>query len=398
VEACATVHDLDYKEDGMLAGSSIALATQRMVAPIQGMHRSISERWFAAGGAPARPVRHVHHAVSNAVYGSIRAGGAVAGWVLDTRMPDTSPASESLQSVVNGLWGDTLERHTSRLAIPMSVRDRTSGHVPLPTRLEPAFPGATGHLVVLVHGLFETERCWEGTEEEPGLAEALEGDPLLTPVPIRYNSGLRVSDNGARLASLLDEIRAAWPVPVESVSLVGHSMGGLVIRSACGIAEAADQRWIHDVDDVVTLGTPHRGSPLEKAANVAAWALAAVPDTRPLAEFLNGRSVGIKDLRFGAVAEDDWRGTDPDLPLRDTVGDHPLPSGIRHHFIAGVTTADPAHPVGRAVGDFVVRPSSATGGRDLKPTNEAVFGGVRHLDLPGTPAVVERVMGWLTPR
>jgi len=398
VEAGATVHDLDYEEDGMLAGNSIALVTQRMVAPIQGMHRSISERWFAAGGAPARPARQVHHAVSNAVYGSIRAGGAVAGWVLDTRTHDTSPASESLQSVVNGLWGDTFERHSSRLEIPMSVRDRTSGHVPLPTGLEPAFPGATGHLVVLVHGLFETERCWEGTEEEPGLAEALEDNPLLTSVPVRYNSGLRVSDNGARLARLLDEIHAAWPVPVESVSLVGRSMGGLVVRSACGIAEAADQRWISDVDDVVTLGTPHRGSPLEKAANVAAWALAAVPDTRPLADFLNGRSVGIKDLRFGAVAEDDWRGTDPDLPLRDTVGDHPLPSGIRHHFIAGVTTADPAHPVGRAVGDFVVRPSSATGGRDLKPTNEAVFGGVRHLDLPGNPAVVERVMGWLTPR
>jgi pimeloyl-ACP methyl ester carboxylesterase len=251
----------------------------------------------------------------------------------------------------------------------MSVRDRTSGHVSLPAGLERAFPAATGHLVVLLHGLFETERCWEGTEEEPGLAEALEDNPMLTPVAIRYNSGLRVSDNGARLAGLLDQIHAAWPVPVESVSLVGHSMGGLVIRSACGIAEAADQRWIDDVDDVVTLGTPHRGSPLEKAANVAAWALAAVPDTRPLADFLNTRSAGIKDLRFGAVADDDWRRTEPDLLLRDTVGDHPLPSGIRHHFIAGVATADPTRPLGRAIGDFVVRPSSATGGRDLEPTS-----------------------------
>ena len=382
----------------MLAGNSIALATHRMVAPIQGMHRSISERWFAAGGAPARPVRQVHHAVSNVVYGSIRVGGAVAGWALDTRMHDTSPASESLQSVVNGLWGDTFERHTNRLEIPMSVRDRTSGHVSLPAGLERAFPAATGHLVVLVHGLFETERCWEGTEEEPGLAEALEDDPMLTPVAIRYNSGLRVSDNGARLAGLLDQIHAAWPVPVESVSLVGHSMGGLVIRSACDNAEAADQRWIDDVDDVVTLGTPHRGSPLEKAVNVAAWALAAVPDTRPLADFLNTRSVGIKDLRFGAVADNDLRRTDPDLPLRDTVGDQPLPSGIRHHFIAGVATADPTRPLGRAIGDFVVRPSSATGGRDLEPTSEVVLGGLRHLDLPHNPVVAERVMGWLTPR
>ncbi|MGB5531943.1 MAG: hypothetical protein WBN71_02450, partial [Acidimicrobiia bacterium] len=124
MDACATVLDLDHEQDDMLAHNSIALATQRMVAPIQGMHRSISERWFTAGGAPARPVRQVHHAVSNVVYSSIRAGGAVAGWVLDTRMSDTSPASESLQSVVNGFWGDSFEGHTGQLEIPMGVRTR----------------------------------------------------------------------------------------------------------------------------------------------------------------------------------------------------------------------------------------------------------------------------------
>ena len=383
------------ERDGMLAGNSIALATQQVVAPIQGMHRAISERWFAAAGTPARPFRMMHLAVSDVVYGSIRAGGTIAGWAFDTRLSDTSPISESLQSVVNGLWGDTLDPDAGHLEIAMGVRDQSGSRVSIPTGLDRAFPGTTGNLVVLVHGLFETERCWKGTEEGPGLVEALEDQPQLTPVLIRYNAGLRISENGVHLADLLDELRTAWPVPVESVSLVGHSMGGLVIRSACGVAEEAGQRWIRDVDDVVTLGTPHQGAPLEKAVNVAAWALARVPDTRPLAEFLNVRSGGIKDLRFGSVTEDDWHDADPDLLLQDTVGRHPLPSGIRHHFVAGVATADPAHPLGRAIGDLVVRANSATGGRDLDPTSEVVLGGVRHLDLPRKPVVVERVMAWL---
>ena len=129
---------------------------------------------------------------------------------------------------------------------------------------------------------------------------------------------------------------------------------------------------------------------------MAAWALALAPDTRPLADFLNGRSGGIKDLRFGSVGEDDWSGTDPDALLRNTVGDHPLPSGVRHHFLAGVATADRAHPLGGAVGDLVVRASSASGRRNLRPTSVVVLGGVRHLDLPRDPRVVERVMAWLT--
>ena len=184
----------------MLVADSMTLATRRVVAPIQGMHRAISARWFGAAGQAATPARRAHDTVSDVVYGSIRVGGAIAGHILGSRMSDASAASESAQSVVNGLWGDALGRYGGQLEIPMSVRDRSGAPVVLPTDLGAAFPDATGHLVVLVHGLVETERCWEGSEEAPGLVEALEAHPLLTPVAIRYNSGLRVSDNGGRLA------------------------------------------------------------------------------------------------------------------------------------------------------------------------------------------------------
>ncbi len=54
----------------------------------------------------------------------------------------------------------------------------------------------------------------------------------MTPVYLRYNTGLPVGRNGADLAWLLDDLVAAWPVPVRSIALVGHSMGGLVVRAA----------------------------------------------------------------------------------------------------------------------------------------------------------------------
>lgn len=381
----------------MSLGSALALATERIVAPVEGMHRAISGRWFRVLDPVARPVRWAHHTISDVVYGSIRLGGTAAGRALDARGNVAEHTTDSVQAVVNGLWGDALGRHESRLEIPMGIRDRSGAVVKVGPELAAEFPAPTGRVVVLVHGLIETERCWLGRDGEPGLREALEISPEVTPLDIRYNTGRRVSDNGSRLASLLEDVHSSWPVPVESVVLVGHSMGGLVIRSACATARAAGQRWIDDVSDVVTLGTPHRGAPLEKGTNIVAWGLGLVAETRPLADALNVRSAGIKDLRFGAIAEDDWGGFDPDALLRNSVGDHPLPPDIDHHFVTGVMTSDPNHPVGVVMGDLVVRPASGTGGRQLAPTNVVVLGGLRHYEVLGDPAVIDRVMGWVAP-
>ena len=376
----------------MAVGNSIALATQRIVAPVQGMHRAIADRSFSAVGPIGRPVRTIHDGISGIAYGAVRVGGAIAGRVVEARLGDRSAAAASVQSSVNSLWGDDLGRHGSELGIVMAVRDRNSRIAPVTHELGHAFPDATGNLVVLVHGLMETERCWAGGDSDQGLLESLDLHSSLTPVTVRYNSGLRISENGMLLSTLLEEIRSSWPVPVASISLVGHSMGGLVIRSACAAASDADSGWIGDVDHIVTIGTPHRGAPLEKLVNAAAWALGAARETRPLADFLNGRSVGIKDLRFGAIVEDDWRGGDPDALLRNTVGDHPLPAGIEHHFVGGVVTEEPTHPFGASVGDLVVRTSSATPHNRLSPTSSAVFGRTRHASLQREPAVVHHVM------
>ncbi len=376
-------------------GSALAFATERVAVPVEAMHRVIAGRWFGPLGAIGGPVRKVHDALATVTYASVRLGADAVGFGLDELITVEPGTADLIQAFVNGLWGDDFGRREDRLEVIMSIRDRRGTSVTVGPDLGATFPTATGRLVVLVHGLVETERCWRGTETEPGLAEALEDHADLTPVSIRYNSGLRVSENGMRLAMLLEEVHAEWPVPMQSIALVGHSMGGLVIRSACEIACTIGHRWIEDVGDVVTVGAPHHGSPFEKLANVAAWGLGVAPETRPLAEFVNGRSVGIKDLRFGAIVEDDWSGVDPDALLRNTVGSRHLPSGIDHHFVTGVVTSDPTHPVGVAVGDLVVRAGSGTGEQLHEPRSTVVIGGKNHFELLQTPAVISRVMGWL---
>jgi len=378
-------------------GAALAFAAERVVLPIEAMHQVIARRWFGPLGALGSPVRRVHDAVATVAYNSVRLSADAVGSGMDGRISIESNTADSVHAFVNGLWGDDLGRRGDRLEITMAVRDRDGAPVPIGPDLVTAFPGATGCLVILVHGLVETERCWTATETQPGLAEELESHVGTTPVPIRYNSGLRVSENGTRLASLLEEVHSAWPVPVQSVALVGHSMGGLVVRSACEAARVAGHRWIDDVGDVVTVGAPHQGSPLEKLANVAASGLRVAPETRPLADFVDRRSVGIKDLRYGAIIEDDWNGIDPDALLDNTVGDHTLPPNIDHHFVAAVVTSDPAHPVGVAVGDLVVRAASGGGGRHLEPSNVVVVGGKNHFDLIHDPEVIDSVLSWIAP-
>ncbi len=380
----------------MSFGRSVSLTVERIVEPVEGMHRAIAGRWFSVLGNVGKPVQLVHDSISSTVYTGIRLAGAAVGVGLDYAITTRSDSADAVQAFTNGIWGVRLGHHEERLGITMGIRDREGRPVATPSDLATAFSHATGHLVVLVHGLVNTERIWRGTESNPGLFDELETHPALTPISVRYNSGQTVSSNGELLADLLDSIHRDWPVPIDSVSLVGHSMGGLVIRSACSFAEADDAGWLDAVSDVVTLGSPHLGAPLEKLINAVSWGLKATPETRPLAAFLDNRSGGIKDLRFGATRTEDWGGVDPDALLVNTVSDEPLPANIDHHFVAGVVTTDHKHPVGVVMGDTMVRPKSATAGH-LDPTNVVVVGGLRHAELVREEAVLDQVMAWLSP-
>lgn len=163
-------------------------------------------------------------------------------------------------------------------------------------------------------------------------------------------------------------------------------MGGLVARSACHLGDVAQASWTPLVHAVVSLGTPHLGAPLEKSAHVADLLLRRLPETEPVGRLLATRSLGIKDLRYGALVEQDWAGHDPDELLRDRCTDVPFLPHAAYHWVAATLTRSPGHPAGRLLGDGMVRPPSAGGvGRSRRIPFEtdhgAHVGGSGHLDL-----------------
>jgi pimeloyl-ACP methyl ester carboxylesterase len=269
-----------------------------------------------------------------------------------------------------------------------------------------AFPDATPRLAVFVHGLCETDDAWRfaplGRRDATRVTygSRLRRDLGYTPVYVRYNTGLHVSDSGRRLSRLLDELAESWPQPVEEIALVGHSMGGLVARSACHAGHEANARWVDRLRHVFCLGTPHLGAPLEKAANVAGWALARLPETRPLARLVNGRSAGIKDLRFGSCVEADWCDCDPDEFLKDRCQNVPFLETATYYFVGATLAQRPDDPLGVLLGDLLVRYPSASGSGPRRRIpfeidNGLHLGGLNHFDLLNHPSVYEQLSKWL---
>lgn len=383
-----------------------------MTQPVEGVHRAIADRslrWTGSGGAAARRALDT---IIAGTYDVIRVSGSAVGTAVGLGSTaagvrrEPGPLSETrlgsrVQAGVNAVWGDDLEQRANELRIEMRLRSPEGRSVPLTSGdLAASFRSARPRVVVLVHGLGQTESCWlgKGNKRPVGFWDRLKADRSWTAVMVRYNSGRHVSENGAELARLLEQLSLAWPVPIETMALVGASMGGLVIRSACHVGFAAESKWVEAVAQLVTLASPHLGAPLEKAANLVSWGLRFAPESRPIADFLNSRSVGIKDLRFGAIVEDDWRDAEPDAFLPNPIGSLPPLEGIDHHFVAAVITSDPTHPLGALVGDLMVRSGSGTGRgrRRLVEAKEVrVLGGRRHSDLLHDLEVQDQVMTWL---
>ena len=87
-------------------------------------------------------------------------------------------------------------------------------------------------------------------------------------------------------------------------------MGGLVSRSACNVAEQTNMAWRSKLKNIVFLGTPHHGAPLERVGNWIDTTLGSNRVTKPFAAIGQIRSSGITDLRYGHVLASSWEGKD----------------------------------------------------------------------------------------
>jgi pimeloyl-ACP methyl ester carboxylesterase len=207
---------------------------------IQDMHLGIAERAFRNVGPASRPVQVIHDTLSRRAYDAIGAGAAVLGRAVDVAIEQRGIGEEvalstTVVAALNGLIGDRLERSSSDLHQPASVRVNREAVALDAGSVSAAFPDATGRLVVFLHGLMGNEFYWDWGGAHPGdtYGARLASDLGCTPIYLRYNTGLHVSENGLSVTALLEELVGAWPVKVQEIALVGHSMGGLVARSAC---------------------------------------------------------------------------------------------------------------------------------------------------------------------
>jgi hypothetical protein len=381
-------------------------ATLGLADLVEAMHARIASVHGRAGPAQTS-------GITGLVYKSVRGvtrlvGGSVDG-ALGLLQPLLKPAAaespaalqalaapparerEAVLAALNGVLGDHLAATANPLAITMRLRHQGRALTLQRDALQAVLPAATGRLLVLVHGLCMNDLQWLRDGHDHGAALAAELG--YTPVYLHYNSGLPVHANGLALAQQLQDLLAAWPVPLQRVVLLGHSMGGLLIRSALHQAAAQGQAWPAQVDDAVLLGTPHHGAPLERAGHWIDIVLGLTPYAAPLARLGKIRSAGITDLRHGALLPPQADGT---------VAHVPLPQQPRCHAVAASTAAQAGTLKDRWLGDGLVPVASALGRHGdeqlslaFEPERQVLLQSLGHMALLSSPEAMVHLRRWL---
>lgn len=389
------------------------LATQATVGVTriaEGVHQSV----WGTMGAPGGPMPEQTRGITGLVYQTIHGITRLVGKGLDSALArlqplleevlDTAPETperEAVLAALNGVMGDHLVATHNPLATPMTLR---WGGAVLNGDTPPHNLQATGKVLLLIHGLCMNDLQWhthhQGKVVDHG--QALAAALGYTPVYLRYNSGLHTSENGHALAEQLEQLLSHWPTPVEELAVVAHSMGGLLVRSAFHYARQDGLHWPDRLKNIVFLGTPHHGAPLERAGNWLDVLLGSTPYTKPFAKLGQLRSAGITDLRYGHVLDSDWQGQDRFRRKRDGRSLVPLPQGVRCYTVAATTAGKRGALADRLLGDGLVPLHSALGQHDDVRRN-LVFGKsaqwmvyrMNHLELLSRPEVTHQMQAWL---
>jgi pimeloyl-ACP methyl ester carboxylesterase len=382
-------------------------ATLGLTRLVETMHHNIARTPGILGKHTQEPTRGITGLVYRTIQGTTRLVGSGIDALLAQLTPllDQEPAGssskrEAVLAALNGVLGDHLAASANPLAIPMQLR--RDGHPLVLTSkdLAASIPQPSGKILLLIHGLCMNDLQWRRNGHDHG--ESLASAAGFIPLYLHYNSGEHVSSNGRALADILETLLQVWPVPVEKLVIIGHSMGGLVARSACHYGQLSGHKWLQHLCQLVFLGTPHHGAPLERGGNWLNVILEVSPYTAALARLGKIRSAGITDLRHGSILDEDWQHGDrfAHAKKRKFV---PLPEGVQC-YAAGVALAKTADNLGESVlGDGLVPLRSALGkhadaSRSLHfPESQQWVGfGMNHMDLLDSSELCEQLRKWLS--
>ena len=370
-------------------------ATAGITDLVEAMHAAISRPDLGIRSAASERTSGITGLVYRSIRGVTGLTSAGLNAVLarqDVGYERTSVEREAVIAALNGVLGDHLATTGNPLAIPMRLH-----HAGMPLTLQmdalsQSIPDAGPRLLVLVHGLCMNDLQWtrDGHDHGAMLAEAFG----YTPLYLHYNTGRSIAQNGRCFAELLETLRAQWPTSVDEITLIGHSMGGLLARSACHYAAAHGHDWTVSLRNLICMGSPHHGAPLERGGRWVDLVLGATPFAAPLARVGKLRSAGITDLRHGHALSAHSR----HRPL-------PLPARVRCYAMAATTGLRRGDLKDRLIGDGLVPVASALGHH---PDPDRVIGfaksrqwigyGMNHLDLLSHPDVADRLLRWLARR
>lgn len=381
-------------------------ATTGLADLVEAMHERVAR---LPGVPPPQPDGRTR-GVTGLVYKTIRGVTRLVGGSVDALLALAAPLlaseqtpgaeREAIVAALNGVLGDHLAATGNPLATPMTMRQQGRDLLPGGDGWPASLAAAGGTPLLLIHGLCMNDGQWCRQGHDHGAA--LQRELGFTPLYLRYNSGLHISVNGRELAQQIERLLQHWPRPVERFVIVGHSMGGLLARSALHQGTQAGQRWPLYLSDLVFLGTPHHGAPLERAGNGVDRLLMATPYTAPFARLGKLRSAGITDLRHGNLLDEDWAGADRFTRHADHRRPVPLPAGVNCCAVAASIGQRAGDLKDRALGDGLVPVASALGQhRDparrlaFAPDRQLTVQGVGHLGLLDDPQVAAQLLLWL---
>ena len=379
---------------------------------VEGVHQSV----WSTLGVPGGPAPGQTGGLTGLVYRSIAGTTRLVGRgaelalsrlqpVLEATVADKpgTPEREAVLAALNGVMGDWLEKSGSSLATPMTLRWNGA---PLELGQALRVSAAKRNVVLLIHGLCMNDLQWRCEHEGQVVDHGHTASAVLgaTPLYLRYNTGLNISRNGHLLADQLALLQANWPKPLEQLSVIAHSMGGLVIRSALNSAQSRGLRWPGVLKHIVFLGTPHHGAPLERAGNWVDLLLGGTPWSAPFTRLTQLRSAGITDLRYGFVSDSDWQGKQRFRRAPDQRIALPLPGHVACFTVAATLAGQRSVLADRLIGDGLVPLDSALGQhanaeRTLRFAKAAqhILYRTNHMQLLSSPEVAAQLLAWLRP-